>query len=480
LKGRQSRGKLARVCPSVSGANSHFIAAMFDPLLVPELREMLIDGDSRAMQEFCQVFHPGVVAENLEALAVHEAWRVLCQTDLQRQVEVFSYFTPRRQMELVSTIDKAHLSSLIESMAADDRVDLLKKMEDAQVELLLPLVAQAERADIRKLLSYPEHSAGSIMTTDYASLREDMTVKEALAALHTQAPNRETIYYVYVLDEARHLHGFISLRKLILARADALVSQIMDRDVISVRVDEDQEVAANKLARYDFIAMPVVDDQGRLVGIITYDDVLDVVQEEATEDVQRMAAMAPLEDSFLSTPMLTLAWKRGVWLVLLLVAGFGTSAMLNRFSAVTQQLEWLVWFLPLVLASGGNAGSQSATLVIRTMALGNVPRADQWRILRREVATGLTLGSALALLGFAFAVCYVSWQNAVIVAGTVAMVVMLGTVNGTLLPMILRATGCDPALMSNPLIASLSDMLGVLIYFNVALVGMALAGKSAG
>src|SRR5258708_1325065 len=232
---------------------------------------------------------------------------------------------------MVVSIDKPHLSALLEEMAADDRVALPKKLDPVLVETLLPLVAQVERDAIRKLLSYPEHSAGSIMTTEYASLREDITVRDALAQLRTQAPNRETIYYVYVLDDARHLHGFVSLRTLILARPDALVADLMDKDVISVRVDEDQEAVANRMARYDFIAMPVVDDQGRLVGIITHDDVLDVVQQEATEDVHRLGGVSPLEDGYLSTPFVTLAWKRGIWLVLLLVAGLGTSAVLAHF-----------------------------------------------------------------------------------------------------------------------------------------------------
>jgi magnesium transporter len=183
---------------------------MYDPLLLPELREMLIENDARAMQEFCEVFHQGVVAENLEALPAADSWRVLSHTSLHRRVEVFEFLSLPRQMELVATLDKSHLSALLEEMSSDDRVALLKNMEKAQVELLMPLIAQAERGDIRKLLSYPERSAGAIMTTEYASLREDVTARDALAQLRTQAPNRETIYYVYVIDDARHLHGFIS------------------------------------------------------------------------------------------------------------------------------------------------------------------------------------------------------------------------------------------------------------------------------
>ena len=448
---------------------------MHDPLLVPELKEMLHDGDEAAMREFCGVFHPGVVAENLAELPTADAWRVLSHTDLQRQVEVFEFMERERQMELVSTLPQPQLLSLIEEMSADDRADLLRSMEDDQLERLLPLIAQAERSEIRRLLSYPESSAGALMTTDYASLPEELSVRDALAALHHQAPDRETIYYIYVLDELRHLRGFVSLRKLILARPDLLVREIMDRDVLSVRVTEDQESVANKMARYDFIAMPVVDDQNRLVGIITHDDVLDVLREEATEDAHRMGAVGPLEDSYLATPFHTLAWKRGIWLVLLLVAGFGTSWLLNHYDAVTENHEWLVWFLPLVLASGGNSGSQSATLIIRAMSLGELNKQNQALILRREVATGVSLGLAMGLLALMFAVCYVAWPSALVVGGTITLVVTLGTTNGTLLPIVLRNLGFDPALMSNPLIASLSDALGVLTYYNVALYCLSLA-----
>jgi len=445
---------------------------MYDPLLLPELREMLLENDATAMREFCEVFHPAVIAETLEALSNEEIWRVLLQSPLKRQVEIFEYFSLPRQGALVACLDRPHLSALLEVMAADDRVDLLKTMDQEQVEQLLPLVAQAERSDIRRLLSYPEHSAGSIMTTEYASLVEGLNVREALDQLRTQAPNRETIYYLYILDESRRLRGFVSLRKLILARPDTKVAEIMDRDVISVRVDEDQEVAANLIARYDFIAMPVVDEQGRLVGIITHDDVLDVLQAEATEDVHRLGGVEPLQDAYLSTPLMTLAWKRGIWLILLLVAGVGTAEVLEHFDATTKRFAWLVRFLPLVLASGGNAGSQSATLVIRALSLGVLGRGIQYQILRREAATGLVLGSVMALLAFCFALIDGPVLHASILGCSVALVVTLGTVNGTLLPMILRGLGLDPAIMSNPLIASLSDTLGVLIYYNIAIVAL--------
>ena len=445
---------------------------MYDPLLVPELREMLLQSDTVAMREFCNVLHPGVAAENLEEFPDEELWTILSQAEVPQQAEIFSFLSLPRQVSLVDRIDNPRLTALLEEMASDDRVDLLGALDEDHVERLLPLIAQVERADVRRLLSYPENSVGSLMTTDYASLPERITAREALNLLRTQAPDRETIYYVYILDEGRHLQGFVSLRKLILARPESPVDSVMDHDVISLRVDDDIDVAVRKMSRYDFIAMPVVDDQNRLVGIVTHDDVLDVVQEEATESVQRMGAVQPLEDQYLSTPVHTLAWKRGVWLVLLLVAGFGTSAILRSYDRVSERYEWLVWFLPLVLASGGNAGSQSATLIIRTMALEEFGRSDSLRIVRKEVVTGLILGLTLAVLGFLFAWQYRAPMDAAVVAVTLLAVVTFGTFNGSVLPMVLRRMGMDPAIMSNPLIASLSDAAGVLIYYTVAMAAL--------
>jgi len=450
---------------------------MFDPLLLPELREMLIENDTRAMQEFCEVFHPGVVAENLEALPVADCGRVLSQAGLHRRGEVFGFFSLPRQMELVATLDKPHLSALLEVMAADDRVALLKSMDQKQVELLLPLVAQVERDDIRKLLSYPEHSAGSIMTTEYASLREDMSVRDALAVLRLQAPDRETIYYVYVIDDARRLHGFVSLRKLILARPDALVSDLMEKDVIAVNVKDDQEVVANKIARYDFIAMPVVDDQGRLVGIVTHDDVLDIVQQEATEDVHRLGGVQPMTEHYLEANFFTLWRKRATWLSLLFVAELFTFNALAYFEHEIEQIVALSLFVPLCISTGGNSGSQAATLITRALALGQVRLGDWLRVMRHELGMGLALGVTLGAIGFLRTSLLTSqsvlkdtnpWLLGAVIAQAVAAICVWGTLVGSALPLIFKRIGVDPGVASSPFVATFVDVTGIVIYFSVA------------
>ena len=447
-------------------------------LFLPDLRELLAADDAVGVVEFCQALHPAAIGEVLEGLEVGESWRVLERCEPERQAEIFSYLTLPYQLELVKAVPREPFSRLIEEMAPDDRVDLLERLDPEHVETLLPLVAQAERRDIQRLLSFPDDSAGSIMTTGYATLPAEATITEAIEQLRQQAPDRETIYYVYVIDEGRRLRGFISLRELILARPDACVEEIMQQDVISVRVDDDQEDVVQKLSRYDFIAIPVVDAQNQLVGIVTYDDAMDVVQEEADEDAYRSGAVLPLEDSYLSTPLVTLAWKRGVWLIVLLAAAVLTAMCLKSFQADGNELEgsggpdlhWMVLFIPLVLACGGNAGSQSATLIVRALAVSQLGREQAIRILMRELVLASLLGGGLALLSFLVAAGFVdTTAKAAVVGVTVFLVVAMGTVTGAMLPMGFQRMGLDPALMSNPLIAAFVDVVGVIVYYSVAM-----------
>jgi len=443
-------------------------------LLLPDLRELLDADDASGVAGFCEALHPAAVAEVLEGLEADESWRVLSNCTPERQAEIFSFFDLPGQLELVETVPRESFSRLIEEMAPDDRVDLLERLDPERVENLLPMVAQAERRDIQKLLSFPDDSAGSIMTTEYASLPAEATVSEAIERLRQQAPDRETIYYVYVIDEGRRLRGFVSLRELILARPETRVESIMEQDVISVRVDDDQEEVAQRLARFDFLAIPVVDAHNQLVGIVTHDDAMDVAQEEADEDAYRSGAVVPLQDDYLSTPLVTLAWKRGGWLVVLLFAAVLTALALQSLSEDLESLAWMVLFIPMVLASGGNAGSQSATLIVRALAISQIDRRESIQVLLRELVLAGLLGGGLAVLSFASAMWFVdSAAKAAVVGITVFLVVAMGTVTGAMLPLGFKRMGLDPALMSNPLIAAVVDVAGVIIYYNVARIVVA-------
>ncbi len=439
-----------------------------NPILIPELRLMLAEGDTAGLREVAEELHPATVAEFSEGLDDVEIWRVLDAVPVERQAEIFPYYPMPRQVELFKEADRRHLGPLLESMAPDSRDDLLRELDPGFVEEILPLVAKAERHDIRMLLSCPEGSAGSMMTTEYASLPAEITAGEAISRLRSQAPNSESIYYIYVLDPERRLLGFVSLRDLILARPTALVSELMQKDVIVVKVEEAREHVVEKLARFDFIAIPVTDDQGRLVGIITHDDVLDAVRQEATDEAQMSAAIAPLGEGYLDAALVSLTWKRGIWLAILFATAAITAMVLARWKSPH---AWLVAFIPLVIASGGNSGNQSATLVITALSTGDCRLGDWKRILRREFVVSLMLGVLLAIPGFLLGLAYApNPVHALVIPATVLSVVMVGSLVGCVLPLIFRSLGLDPALMSNPFVSAIVDVVGIVIYMGMALL----------
>ncbi len=439
-----------------------------NPLLIPELRVMLAEGDTDGLREVAHELHPATVAEFSEGLDDGELWQILDALPVERQAEIFPYYPLARQVDLVKMADRAHLGPLIEWMAPDNRDDLLRELEPELVEEILPLVAKAERHDIRMLLSCPEGSSGSLMTTEYASLPADITAGEAIARLRMQAPDSESIYYIYVLDSERKLVGFVSLRDLILAKPTAIVADLMQRDVIAVRVDEPQDKVVDLLARFDFIAIPVVDDHSRLVGIVTHDDVLDAVRQEATDEAQMIAAVTPLGESYLEAAITSMTRKRGVWLAILFATATVTAMVLANWQPSATQL-WLVAFIPLVIASGGNAGNQSATLVITALSTGDCKLGDWRRIVRREFAQGALLGLLLSIPGYAIAVAYAPTPaEALVIPATIFSVVLIGSMIGSILPLIFRSLGLDPALMSNPFVSALVDVMGILVYMAIA------------
>ncbi len=429
---------------------------------------MLAEGDAAGLREVAEELHPATVAEFSAGLDDRELWQMLDAVPVERQAEVFPYYPLARQVDLVKAGDRAHLGPLLEWMAADNRDDLLRELDPELVEEILPLVAKAERHDIRMLLSCPEGSAGSLMTTEYASLPADITAGEAITRLRSQAPNSESIYYIYVLDAERKLLGFVSLRDLILAKPTSLVSELMQRDVISVRVEEPRDKVVELLARFDFIAIPVVDDRNRLVGIVTHDDVLDAVRQEATDDAQRIAAISPLGESYLEAALVSMTWKRGVWLAILFATAAVTAMVMAR-SPLSH--AWLVAFVPLVIASGGNSGNQSATLVITALSSGDCRLSDWPRILKREFVLGLLLGTLLAVPGYLLALVYAPTPlQALVIPFTILGVVMMGTLVGSVLPLMFRSVGLDPALMSNPFVSAIVDVVGIVLYTTIAVL----------
>ncbi len=438
-------------------------------LYLPELREMLAENNAAELREFCTALHPARTADFMEGLTPDETWAVLRHADPERRAQIFRYFDLDRQVELITSGERHEVAQLIADLPPDDRVDILANVDRPIVEELLALVPAEDRRDIKRLQSYPEGTAGALMTTDFARLSEDLTVAEARDAVQQQSEELETIYYLYVVDREDHLRGMLSWRELALAKPDTRVGDIMERDVVTVHVGTDQEEVARTVARFDFLAIPVVDDEYRMVGIVTHDDVMDVVIEEATEDAQRISGIDPLENAYLETELFTITWKRGFWLTFLFFAGMLTAMALEQFKEPLGRIQWLVYFIPLVIGSGGNSGGQSAALVITALSRGDVTHRDWVRIVRRELATGLLLGTLLALFGYAIALTVApSPVAALIVPITVLLVVVCGTLLGAQLPLLFHRLGVDPALMSNPLLAGIIDILGIVIYMSVA------------
>lgn len=429
---------------------------------------MIAEGDDEGLSVVMNELHPASIAEFAEGLSVEETWQLLSHGDVHRQAEVFPFFTDEKEVELVEGVGAERMSRLLEAMSHDDRVDLLKECEEETVERLLPLVAKADREDIRGLLSYSEDSAGSVMTTDYATLPPDVTVEEAINRLRQQAPQKETIYYVYVVDDERHLIGFVSLRDLVLARPTALVRDVMTEDVVTARADQDQEDVARLLAKYDFIAMPVVDDQNRMLGIVTHDDVMDVLEEEASEDLARMGASEPLDRPYFAVSILELIQSRVVWLLMLALAATLTVNVLSYFENVLNQIVTLSLFIPLLIGVGGNTGAQSATTIVRAMATDEVRPRDLTRVVFREARVGFLLGLTLAAIALAIVWSFFGQDMAVIVATSLVAICTLAAIVGSLMPIIAERLGVDPAVVSAPFVTTVVDASGLIVYFLIA------------
>ncbi len=444
---------------------------MVNTLFLPELREMLAQQNTAGLAEFCDALHPVRTAEYMQGLTAAEAWQVLQFAPAPQRAEIFNHLDEQRQVEILEQEDPQQLADLVAEMPADDRVDLIHQLADLRADEILPLLPSEERRDIMRLRSHAEETAGALMTTDVARLTASQTVREALDDLSRQAEEHETIYYLYVVDEDSILRGVVSGRQLIAAMGRPLTTmgELMDTDMATVNIDEDQESVAEKVERYNLLAIPVVDQGHHLMGIITHDDVIDVLRDELTEDVQRIAAVAPLDEGYLRENIVTLTWKRGMWLIFLFFAAILTMLLLRHYDAELEKYIWLAWFIPLVISSGGNTGSQSATLVITALTSGDLKIEDWPRVAWRELLMGVLLGSALGLIGFACALFVApDGQSALTIPLTILLVICTGAISGGLLPLLFKRLGLDPALMSNPFVAGIVDILGIVIYINVA------------
>jgi magnesium transporter len=449
-------------------------------LFGPEVRLMLEENNTEEMNAFLESLHPATVAETLSGgdLTVEQIWRFLENTSIKNQAAIFEYFPIDWQVKLVEGTGRERMAHLIEKMSHDDRVDLLRRLMPRVAESLLRLVDEADRRDIATLVRQDENTAGGLMTTDYSWLPPTLTATEALDRLRLQAPEKETIYYVFVLDEGHRLMGVVSLRELILAARHTLIKDLMETQVVTVKATDDREVVAGVIARYDLLAVPVVDEQNRMVGIVTYDDVIDVVVQEATEDVHRMGAVGPMVENYLAASFYQVWRNRAFWLSCLFIGGLLTFNAMEHFQDKIASVSVLALFIPLVISTGGNSGSQAATLITRAMALGHVTLKDWLHILRHELLMGLALGVTLGVIGFFRAAVTpedvrksVDWFTlALIISQAVMLICIWGTLVGSMLPLLFKRMNVDPGLASSPFVATLVDVTGILIYFTIASV----------
>ena len=387
---------------------------------------------------------------------------------LERRANVLGYLVDDVQLLVAQAIPDSLLLSVLEEMGSDERADLFNLLGEDRQELLLRRMAHQEREDLKRLASYEEGTAGAIMTSDYVAIPGGMTVSQAMMRVRQTAPDAETVYQLYVIDPVGKLAGTLSLRQLMVARPGARVDDIMINDVIRVAVEEVQEEVARLVARYDMLAVPVIDHNERLVGIVTHDDAMDVAEEEATEDFHKGMSIGQLEDGVSRVPLWSLYRKRVTWLVLLVFANLFSGAGIAYFEDTIAAQVALVFFLPLLIGSGGNAGAQAATLMVRGMATGDVGVKDWGKLLGRELmvagALGLTMAFAVAPIG----VMRGGEAVAMVVATSMVTIVLFGSLLGMCLPFILNRVGWDPATASAPLVTTLIDASGVLIYFSIA------------
>ncbi len=437
-------------------------------IVAQELALYLRRGEYGAVKGFFVVQELADIASLFEHMDPDDALLAMRQLDRQDQAEVFGYLRPSAQVTMAEKMSREELARLMAAMSHDERVDFFKALDPKAQAALLPGLAKAEREDLRRLASYPEGTVGAIMTSDYATLLPTLTAPQALDALRRQASDVETVYTAYAVDAVHKLLGVVTLRDILLARTLQIVAEIMEPDPVVIEVDAEQEEAATLIARYDLLALPVVDAAGRMVGIVTQDDAMDVAEEEATEDIYKASTVGEFEGSVRDAPLFALYRARIVWLVLLVFGNIFSGAGISAFEDTIAGNLALLFFLPLLIGSGGNAGAQSATLMVRALATGDVRATDWGAMFGRELLIGLGLGLTMALAVSGIGVIRAGVDVTLVVAVSMVLIVVMGALIGVSLPFLLSRFDLDPATASGPLVTSIADVAGVLIYFGLA------------
>ncbi len=410
------------------------------------------------------------IAEVIEDLEDKQMLLVFRMLPKDMGSDVFSYMEMYNKKRIINSITDEELHSILDELYFDDMVDVIEEMPANVVTKVLKKAPADRRKLINDFLRYPEDSAGSIMTIEYVSLKPEMTVKEALDYIKKVGIDKETIYTCYVENEYKMLIGFVSLRTIVTSDETQIIKNIMEEDVIFVTTQDDQEEVADIFTRYGYLALPVVDQEHRLCGIITFDDILDIVEEEATEDFHKMAAVAPSDDEYLDQSAWQLARNRIPWLLILMISATATTAIIGRFDALIAQYVVLSSFIPMITDTGGNAGSQASTVVIRAMATGEIGIGDGLKVIWKEIRVGMIAGATLALANF-FRIWFFTSNGpllAAMVSVTILFTVLFSKLLGALLPILAKKVNLDPAIMASALITTIIDSLALMVYFLMA------------
>lgn len=434
-----------------------------------DLKQMIEERKFSIIQKELVQLQEADIAELINELEAKELLLVFRLLPKNLASEVFAYLDLDRQTEISELISEQELKEIIDELYFDDKMDLIEEVPANIVKKILKNTNTKERTLINQFLKYPEDSAGSLMTIEFVDLKKEMTVEQAMARIRKIGLDKETIYTCYVIDTKRKLEGIVTLKELVLSDTDKTVEEVMNTDVIYFNTHDDQEAIVKGFKKYDFLAMPVVDLEERLVGIITIDDIVDVIEEETTEDFQKMAAMEPSDEDYLSTPSFLLAKRRMVWLIVLMFSAIVTELITDRNSDITRQFTMLIGVMPMLMSTGGNTGSQSSTLIIRGLTLGTIKLKDFFRVIIKEFRVGIIVGVSLGILNFLrIWLLNGNLSLAIIVGFTLIGTAVMAALIGGILPIIATKIKLDPAIMATPLISTITDATTLLIFFTIA------------
>lgn len=439
--------------------------------MLEKIIEYIANNDLTGLKAYLQELNDADISECLDELSKEDVALVFRLLNKEQAASVFSRMESDTQEKLVEILSDSEIGEIVNKLFIDDAVELVNEMPANLVTRILQNTDKSKRGYINKILQYPEDSAGSLMTIEYEEVLENMTVRDAFEKIRQTGMGKETVYIVYVLDLQRHLIGVTTVRRLLLSKMDTLISDIMETNVITINTHQDKEEVARMFDKYDFIAMPVVDLENRMVGIITIDDALDVMSEENEEDFEIMAAMSPSEDSYFKTSVWEHTKNRIVWLLILMLSATITGSIITHYQNAFASLPILVSFIPMIMDTGGNCGSQSSTMIIRGLATGEIELKDVLKVWFKETRIALLVGLILAVVtGVRVVIQYQNPLLALVLGITLICTVVLAKSLGCTLPMLAKKLKLDPAIMASPLITTVVDTTSILIYFNVAVL----------